>query len=113
MKKHNVLAILIIFGVCMGNTCKFHENNDVPVNTNPPRIARWILAYKNRGETLAQKFLTFRNSSGWISTKTKTVPEKIKIPELTQILQREFSHFPDPDPPGNDVFGSFGDQTFF
>ena len=64
----------------MGNTCEFHENNDVPVNTDPPRIARWILAYKNRGGTLAKQLLTFRNSSGWISTKMKTVPEKEQNP---------------------------------
>ena len=39
----------------MGNTCKFHGNNDIHVNTHPPRIARRILAYENRGGTHAKK----------------------------------------------------------
>ena len=61
-----------------------HENNDVPVNTGLPRIARWILAYENRGETHAKKFRTFRNPSGWISAKWKTVPEKDQNPWIVE-----------------------------
>ena len=106
------IFILIIFGFGMGNTCKSHENNDVPVNTNPPRIARWILAYKNRGETLAQKWCWKMTTYGGNPRFSKKWQIWKEIPDFPDLSYFQFSLFSYPKSPSEATFGTFGGQTF-
>ncbi len=98
----------------MGNTCKSHENNDVHVNTHPPRIARRILAYENRGGTHAQKFRTFRNSSVWISTKMENSPRKrSKSLECRELWPLNFHNSPTLNPHPRPLLAHLGVNLFF